>query len=395
LKTYRADLHIHIGQAAGKAVKITASKELTIRKILDAAQYKGIDMVGIVDCIAEPAQTELKEMLNLGFLKEIPGGGLLSQNSVVLIPGAEIETREVEGPAHWLAYFPTINHLSKFYSFWRPSVANGKLSTQVSSLPALRLAEKTQELDGIFMPAHTFTPHKGALGSGACRLANIFPTPVLEWIKGIELGLSADTVMAYRIAELDGKTFFSNSDAHSLGKIGREFNLLAMESPTFIELMRAVAKEAGRHVSKNYGLHPLLGKYHRSFCHNCCLIIDTPPPAVVCPKCCGKNITLGVADRLENIADRPSLAHGTAPPGRPPYHYQVSLDLIPGIGNAAVNKLTRAFGSELKALHETEYNDLVKVAGNKIAARIIAARKGLFELLPGGGGQYGHVKMAD
>ncbi|MEW6661475.1 MAG: endonuclease Q family protein [Bacillota bacterium] len=395
MKTYRGDLHIHIGRAAGKAIKITASNELTIRKILDATQYKGLDIVGIVDCIAEPAQAELKEMLNSGLLAEIPEGGLLYQQSVVLILGAEIETREIEGPAHWLAYFPTIDHLTEFHRYWRPSVTNTNLSTQVSSLPALMLAEKTRELEGIFMPAHTFTPHKGALGSGAYRLADIFQSPILDWINGIELGLSADSAMAYRITELDGKTFFSNSDAHSLAKIGREYNLLVLESPTFKELVYAAAGQAGRHVAGNYGLHPLLGKYHRSFCHHCNTTISTPPPAVLCPACSGRDITLGVADRLEQIADRPPLPQGAEPPGRPPYLYQVPLDLIPGIGKAAIDRLTHAFGSELAALHEAEQHELIEVVGNKIAGRIMAARKGFLELLPGGGGKYGQVKIAD
>ncbi|MBS3975192.1 MAG: TIGR00375 family protein [Syntrophomonadaceae bacterium] len=395
MKTYRGDLHIHIGRAAGKAVKITASKELTIRNILHTAQSKGLHIIGIVDCIAEPAQAELKEMLNSGLLTEMPEGGLLYQQSVVLIPGAEVETRESEGPAHWLIYFPTTERLLEFYRYWRPSVTNPNLSTQVSSLSALMLAEKTRELEGIFMPAHTFTPHKGALGSGACRLAGIFPTPILDWIKGIELGLSADTAMADRITELDGKTFFSNSDAHSLAKIGREYNLLTMANPNFMELAYTVAGHAGRHVAANYGLHPLLGKYHRSYCHLCNKTICAPPPAVFCPDCGGKDITLGVADRLEDIADRPPLMQSKEPPGRPPYRYQIPLDLIPGIGKATIDRLTTAFGSELAALHEAEQNDLVAVAGIKTAGRIMAARTGSFYLLPGGGGKYGQIKIAD
>jgi len=395
VKIFRGDLHVHIGRAAGKAVKITASNELTIIRILEASQFKGLDIIGIVDCIAEPVLAELKEMLNTKLLTEMPDGGLLYQQSIVLVLGAEIETKEIEGPAHWLAYFPNIDSLTEFHRYWRPSVTNATLSTQVSSLPAFMLAEKTRELEGIFMPAHAFTPHKGALGSGACRLSDIFKIPVFDWIKGIELGLSADTAMAYRISELDGKTFFSNSDAHSIAKIGREYNLLAMEKPTFKELIYVAAGQADRRVTGNYGLNPLLGKYHRSFCHQCNLTIDSPPPAVLCPVCSGRDVTLGVADRLEQISDRPSLAQSEVPRSRPPYNYQVPLDLIPGIGKAAINRLAHAFGSELAALHEANQNELINIVGGKIAERIMAARNGGFKLLPGGGGKYGQVKIAD
>ncbi|MCU6339923.1 endonuclease Q family protein, partial [Enterobacter quasiroggenkampii] len=88
----------------------------------------------------------------------------------------------------------------------------------------------------------------------------------LEIIDAVELGLSADTEMAGCISELDRFTLLTNSDAHSLSKIAREFNSLAMASPTFKEWAMALRREAGRGVTANYGLNPRLGKYHRTSC---------------------------------------------------------------------------------------------------------------------------------
>jgi len=47
----------------------------------------------------------------------------------------------------------------------------------------------------------------------------------------IELGLSADTDYADRIAELARRTFLSNSDAHSprCNKLAREFNQMELK----------------------------------------------------------------------------------------------------------------------------------------------------------------------
>lgn len=84
----------------------------------------------------------------------------------------------------------------------------------------------------------------------------------LTWkrIAAVELGLSADSEMAGYISELDSYTFLTNSDAHSLGKIGREYNVIELARPSFSELKLALERKAGRRVSANFGLNPRLGQ---------------------------------------------------------------------------------------------------------------------------------------
>ena len=48
--------------------------------------------------------------------------------------------------------------------------------------------------------------------------------------------------MADGIVELHSYSFLSNSDAHSLGKIAREYQAIEMKEPTFSELEKALAK---------------------------------------------------------------------------------------------------------------------------------------------------------
>ena len=42
-----------------------------------------------------------------------------------------------------------------------------------------------------------------------------------------------------------------------------------MQEPTFSELEKALRNENGRGILANYGLDPLLGKYHQTVCEKC------------------------------------------------------------------------------------------------------------------------------
>jgi len=264
-----------------------------------------------------------------------------------------------------------------------------------------------QAAGAIFVPAHAFTPHKSPYGICVRRLTEMFgpgtagfslPEPPmgtagfslhgggLSQLAAVELGLSADSYLADRIAELASLTFLSNSDAHSLPKIAREYNVLLLEEPSFQDVVMALRREQGRKVIANYGLDPRLGKYHRTFCPKCEQVAHTPPPALTCPLCGGTDIVKGVLDRIAEIADYPE---PRPPDHRPPYHYQVPLQFLPGIGAVALGKLLNRFGTEMRVLHETEANELELVVGTKLAGLIVQARQGTLPLLAGGGGRYG------
>lgn len=80
-----------------------------------------------------------------------------------------------------------------------------------------------RKYNGVLIPAHAFTPHKSFYGNCTSRLERIFKEEFNK-IFAIELGLSADTELADQISELETRTFVTNSDAHSLPKIAREYN---------------------------------------------------------------------------------------------------------------------------------------------------------------------------
>ncbi|MGN7380895.1 endonuclease Q family protein [Paenibacillus sp. SAFN-117] len=388
MNRYYVDLHIHIGRTEkGSPVKISAARNLTFYNIAkEAAERKGIEMIGIIDCQSPSVQEEIDFYLDKGEMTELPGGGIRYHDTTVIL-GSEIEVRDPGmGPAHLLVYLPTLDHMRRFTEWLRLHMKNVELSSQRIYVPARVLQQEVTARGGIVIPAHIFTPHKSVYGSCSSRISDLLD---LESLAAVELGLSSDTEMAGTISELDSLSFVTNSDAHSLGKIGREYNQMAMKEPSFEELVRALSGCEGRAITANYGLNPRLGKYHRTFCSQCDTILDDQDSAVDRCTCCGsRKIVRGVLDRIMEISDRERAPEvGT----RPPYFFQVPLEFIPGLGPSKLNQLLNRFGSEMNILHQATEESLEAVVGGEIARYIMQAREGVLPVEVGGGGHYGKV----
>jgi uncharacterized protein (TIGR00375 family) len=383
-----ADLHIHIGRTqSGLPVKISAARDMTFAQIIrEAYGRKGIQMIGIIDAHSPPVQAEIAQGLQSGIYREHADGGIVYQGTTCIL-GAEIEVREPGmGPAHVLVYFPTLSLISQFTTWLSPYMKNVQLSTQRLHAPVRVLQAKVTELGGIFIPAHVFTPFKGVYGSVSSRMAHLFD---LSSIIGVELGLSADSTLADHISELAPFSFVTNSDAHSIPKIGREYNELWVKGASFQELKLALTRQGGRKIIANYGLDPRLGKYYRT---RCCLCGERWPTSVSseqCPSCgSGKKIK-GVRDRIHEIADQ-KMNH---PFHRAPYVYQVPLQFIPKLGKKTLDKLLAAFGTEMNVLHQVPIEEIAHVANEEIAHYMDVARKQRLEIEEGGGGVYGKVRQ--
>lgn len=385
---YFADLHVHVGTAKGKSVKITASRRLTLQNIFDTClREKGIDIVGIVDAACPPVIEEIEEFQKRGELEELEGGGMLYKGKITVILGAEVETAEGCGSAHSIAFFPYFNQILEFSRTMASYIANINLSSQRARKNARELLDIVESLGGKLIPAHVFTPFKSFYGNCYDRLYLAFKDKY-DFIPAVELGLSADTDFADTIAELSGKTFLSNSDAHSVEKIAREYNRLSLKAADFKNLFSALKGDSENRILANYGLDPRLGKYHRTRCLKCNYIAQEKPPITECPRCKSKDIVLGVLDRINLISDYKEPLH---PPSRAPYRYQIPLEFIPGVGKRTLKKLVDVFGSEMNVLHKVKKQDLLKIVNNDIAENIILGRKGLLRLQAGGGGLYGKV----
>lgn len=395
MKKYYCDFHLHIGRnSLGQRVKIVGAKNLTFENIArECSERKGIDILGIVDCASPRVGADIEELLSKGELKELPQGGMGYRDKTVILLASEVETGERQGcSAHHLVYFPHWQQM-KDYSrvMGEKYIKNINISTQKAYLNMAGLIDLVDSLGGVVVPAHAFTPHKGIYGNCVARLAEILSPEQIAKIPAVELGLSADSNLADQISEVAPLTFLTNSDAHSLPKIGREYNILELEEANFQEVLWAWRGKKGRKVLANYGLDPRLGKYHRTFCLKCSSIVKGKAPQYQCDNCGSTQVVPGVLDRIKEIADQ---GEGIHPPHRPKYNYQIPLEFVPGVGKKTLDKLIAVFGSEMAVLHQASQEQLIEVVGSKIAQHIVLAREGRLELQAGGGGHYGKV-LAD
>lgn len=392
-----ADMHIHIGRSENnKPIKITAARSLNFANIAkECVERKGINVAGIIDCASPYVIEDIEKFLQNGDAYEIEDGGIIYKDKLCIILGSEIETAEINengktGSAHNLCYFPRLSDIKAFSEEMSTHIKNITLSSQRANISAYELIDIVQKYNGILVPAHAFTPHKSFYGNCTARLERIFKEKYKD-IPAIELGLSSDTFLADKISELETKTFLTNSDAHSLPKIAREYNKIQVEDISFKEFVKALKNEDERKIVANYGLDPKLGKYHRTYCEVCKKNIPGDAPVTKCDTCDSRNITMGVYDRIEMIKDKKETK---SPKFRPEYIYQIPLTFIPGLGGKTIEKLLNTFDTEMNILHKLSYDDIEAEFGEKIASSIVAAREGKMNITAGGGGVYGKITKA-
>ncbi|WP_174613664.1 endonuclease Q family protein [Virgibacillus ihumii] len=385
LNSFFTDLHIHIGRDMyNKPVKITGAKTLTLTNILkEASRNKGIHMAGVIDSHAPAVQEEIKQLIDAGKAYELADGGVRFEK-VTLLPGAEIEVYDenCHGQIHVLCFFPTLAAIGKFTEWLTGKMKNVTLSSQRYYGSAKELQYKVKELSGLFIIAHAFTPFKSLYGKGVRQsLKEVFDPDLID---AIELGLSSDTMMADQIAELHDYTFVSNSDAHSLAKIAREYQEIMMDEPSFKEFEWALGNVNGRGIKQNFGMNPHLGKYYTTVCSQC--LEPLSPDADQCHTCHSTKIIKGVYDRIQELSN----ADGSNME-RPPYLYQVPLEYLPKLGPKTFEKLLSHFDTEMNVIHHVPFEELQEIVPEKLAASIIRMREGDLEIKAGGGGRYGSV----
>lgn len=386
MKRYFADFHIHIGRALGKPVKMAAASTLTLERVFQQARTeKGLDLITVIDGVASGVLQEVRELVRASRLVPVKGGGFEFENGLRILLGAEIETTgPTGGAAHFGAWFGALAEAEEFLGWLRTVQKNVSLSSQRIRTDSYHLQESVRDLGGLFIVHHAFTPHKGLYGNCVKHLSQMVDA---EHVDALELGLSADTDMADCLDELADITFLSNSDAHSLPKIAREYNALSLADANFNEVRLSLKRQRNRKVLANYGLMPALGKYHRTYCLTCGNHWQTGAESCSCGS---TKKVMGVFDRLLEIQTRPKPLH---PAHRPPYIHQIPLEFVPGLGPKLRSRLLEAFGTEMKILHETSLSDLTKVAGAVLASRIELARSGKMGISAGGGGIYGKVLL--
>jgi PHP family Zn ribbon phosphoesterase len=212
---------------------------------------------------------------------------------------------------------------------------------------------------------------------------------------------NSDPAMNWRLSALDKFTLISNSDSHSPAKIGREANVFncELDYKTIREVLKTKDKKRFLYTIEFF---PEEGKYHFDG-HRLCGIRwspkDTKQNNGRCPKC-GKLVTVGVMNRVEQLADRPE---GFVPGNSIPFKNLIPLDEI--IAEAkGVAKNSKAieteyrmsifkFGSELEILLRAKKEDLERDLPPRIAEGILRVREGKVIVQPGYDGEYGKISI--
>jgi len=386
----RADLHIHSHYSS------STSPKANLINYCEMARKKGLDLIGSGDCL-HPGM--LKELSKLSFRD-----GLFEYNRISIVLQCEVEDLN---RAHHLIFFPSISEVEGF----RDSVKNNTNDMQYEGRPTINLfgselAELVHRHRGIIGPAHIFTPYTGMLplyGS----LENCYKNQ-LPRIEFIELGLSADTALANPIGQLSGLKFLSNSDAHSPSprRMGREFNLIRLDKLNYDSMRSSLERtavddpEAPNRIIANYGLPPQEGRYHLTGCSACYEKFTWDDARKQRMRCqCGGRIKRGIRDICEQYRDLET----EEMPQRPPYHYILPLpDIIGDVYEKSpdssmvtdiYNEILLLCGNELSLFDTKESRELIREKYPSVALALDNLISGKFEASPGGGGEYGKIKL--
>jgi uncharacterized protein (TIGR00375 family) len=256
--------------------------------------------------------------------------------------------------------------------------------------------------DSLVIPAHAWTPWFSVFGSksGFDSLEECFDE-YAKYVYAIETGLSSDPAMNWRLSALDNIALVSNSDSHSLAKMGREANVFDADF-SFGGIRDALMTRDPKKFLFTVEFFPEEGKYHYDG-HRLCLVRMTPAESRkinnTCPKC-GKGLTIGVLSRVEDLADRPE---GFRPPHAIPFKNLIPLQEIVAealhMGVAAkqcraeYEKLILAFGNEFVVLLEAKAAELQASTLPEIAQAILSMREGNVAIEPGYDGEYGTIRI--
>ncbi|RKY45683.1 MAG: hypothetical protein DRP81_03180, partial [Candidatus Omnitrophota bacterium] len=214
---------------------------------------------------------------------------------------------------------------------------------------------------------------------------------------------NSDPPMNWRLSKLDKFSLVSNSDSHSPQRIGREANVFDCEV-NYWEIKRVLEAKDKDKFLYTVEFFPQEGKYHYDGHRNCKVRLhpkETKKHGGICPVC-GRPLTRGVLNRVEELADR---EEGFVPQNSIGYKSLVPLSEIiaeaRGMDRSskAVEKeyvkLVREFGSEFNLLVNVEENQLFSQLPPKIAEGIKKVREGKLNILPGFDGEYGVIKIFD
>lgn len=399
-----SDLHLHSRYSRA------TSPQMEVVCLSLWGKKKGLNLLATGDCTHPIYLTELKQKLKQdgsGFLhlkdeKEKSPVKFILSGEVSCIYKHHGKTRR----QHHLVYFPDFDSVDLF----NKKLIDLKCNLRSDGRPIVGLTSK-QLLEvvlnvhpqAMLIPAHIWTPWFSLFGSksGYDSIEECFEDLSKE-IFSVETGISTDPAMNWRLSQLDKITLLSNSDSHSLPNIGRNANVFNFDKFEYSELYQTLKNKDRKKFLYTIEFFPQEGRYyydgHRDCRFSCSPTESKNKYQSICPVC-KKSLTLGVAHRIDNLADRP---FGNMPKQIIPYKSLVPLMEIisyvlqKGKQSKAVKdiyeKIINKY-SEFNILIDLELSELKEITEERIIQAILAVRQGKVEVTPGFDGEYGQVKI--
>ncbi|MCS7136187.1 MAG: endonuclease Q family protein [Nitrososphaerota archaeon] len=404
-----ADLHIHSYYSGA------TSRSMNLEEIARYATIKGLGLLGTGDALHPGWFKELSERL-----EEIEDTGIyrlkLSESPVYFVFQTEVATvhyyKEKARRIHHVILMPSKDvsaQIADRLSTYGDLASDGRPVLTMTPAELVDIVLETENKCLIF-PAHAWTPWWSVFGSfsGVDSLEEAYEDRSKD-ICALETGLSSDPLMNWRVSSLDRLTLISASDAHSPYpfRLGREAVVFELDKLTYEEITNAIRKKDSKKIIMTVEVPPAYGKYHWSG-HRNCNVGPIPPEDAknIGYKCtvCGKKLTKGVEDRVNELADRPP---GYVPENSISFRYAIPLqELIAvseGVDLESEHKLMSGriwkeyarivsiLGDELRIMFETSEEELKNAMEPQLVNLIMAVRQNRIKIIPGFDGVYGRI----
>ncbi len=402
-----ADLHFHSKYA--RAV----SPRMVLPEIARGAKLKGLGLMGTGDFTHPTWFSDLRNNLIRDSEDEFYElrDPALRTLGIRFMPTVEVATFYSTGggfsgvkKVHHVIHVASLEEAAQLNDVYRKMgnlAADGR--PMFANTSPAQLAEITFEAvpSAEIVAAHAWTPHFGVFGSisGYDSMQEAYEDQCRR-VVGIETGMSSDPEMNWRCSFLDSYALMSNSDSHSPTpwRIGREANAFSDDVHNFKQLFKAVRSKDSKKFLFTVEVDPAYGKYHVDG-HRACKFSCDPSESKkikgICPVC-HKPLTIGVLNRVEELADRPA---GFRPKGAIPFKRILPLhELLGALNHTAVTtkkvqaqagSLIMDIGSELGVILDAPLEQIASLAGARVAAVIAENRESRLPVKPGFDGEYG------
>jgi uncharacterized protein (TIGR00375 family) len=399
------DFHIHSKYARA------CSKDLIPENLALWADKKGIGVLGTGDFTHPAWISELKENL----VESKPGLYKLKNSdtkSLFMLTG-ELASIYKQGDkvrrVHNLVFAPNFAAADKFISLLEKRGVNLRSDGRpIMGVPCEELVKIAKDADEQMevIPSHAWTPHFGVFGSlsGFDSLSEAYGE-MSKYIFAIETGLSSDPKMNWQVGELNNITLISNSDAHSLRKLGREANVFDIDEKdlSYSKIIEILKHPKGNEFLETIEFFPEEGKYHldgHADCKFSCEPSQTKKLGGICPVC-KKKLLRGVMSRVDDLSNF-SVIPAQAGIRRVPFRSIIPLEEIIaetfGVGTAS-KKVVAQYENmvnlipEFKILLDASREKIEQISTKQLAESIMRVREGKVQLAGGYDGIFGKIQI--